>query len=460
METIRLRKGLDIHLQGEAQKTILQTLSPEVVAVRPSDYKQVTPKLLVQEGDVVKAGQFLFSDKKRPEICFSSPVSGTVKAIVRGEKRKLLAVEITPDAKMEYVQFEPVKEPSKATRDEIKKRLLDSGLWACIIQRPYGIIANPAETPKAIVISAFNSAPLAADTKFTVKNDVDAMQIAVDALAKLTSGKVYVNISAKDDNASPLSMLRNVEKTLFKGPHPAGCVGVQISHICPIGKGEVVWTLKPQDLAAIGRLLSKGIYDVMRVVAVTGPRALNPAYVKCTPGCSIESIVKAVGVKEEETLYGQECGVRYVSGNPLSGENVGRNGYLGFYNDQVTLLTEGNYRELFGWAKIFRPKKFSTSKTYFSWLCPKKAYKADTNVNGGERAFIVNGVYEKVLPMDIYPVYLLKAILAQDIEKMEQFGIYEVIGEDLALCEYICPSKIEIQKIVEDGINLMLKEMA
>ena len=420
METIRLHKGLDLRLKGEAQKKVLQTLGEEVISVKPSDFRNMVPKLLVAEGDAVKAGQFVFADKKRPEIGFSAPVSGVVKAIVRGEKRKLLAVEITPDKETQYVQFKQLS-PSSASRQEIQKVLLESGLWACIIQRPYGIIANPEDTPKAIVISAFNSAPLAADI---------------------------------------LNLLRNVEKTMFKGPHPAGNVGVQINHLCPIGKGEIVWTVQPQALAAIGRLLSKGIYDVTRTVAVSGPRALDPGYVRCVPGTPMSFFRKAAGVKEEEKLYGQEVGVRYVSGNPLCGENVGENGTLGFYDDTVTFLTEGNYRELFGWAKPFRMKKFSTSRSYFSWLAPKKQYETDTNVNGGERAFIVSDVYGKVLPMDIYPVYLLKAILAGDIEKMEQFGIYEVIGEDFALCEYVDPSKIEIQKIVDQGIDLMLKEMA
>lgn len=459
METIRLHKGLDLRLKGEAQKKVLQTLGEEVISVKPSDFRNMVPKLLVAEGDAVKAGQFVFADKKRPEIGFSAPVSGVVKAIVRGEKRKLLAVEITPDKETQYVQFKQLS-PSSASRQEIQKVLLESGLWACIIQRPYGIIANPEDTPKAIVISAFNSAPLAADINFTVKGDADAMQLAVDALAKFTNGKVYVNLDAKNGGGSPLNLLRNVEKTMFKGPHPAGNVGVQINHLCPIGKGEIVWTVQPQALAAIGRLLSKGIYDVTRTVAVAGPRALDPGYVRCVPGTPMSFFRKAAGVKEEEKLYGQEVGVRYVSGNPLCGENVGENGTLGFYDDTVTFLTEGNYRELFGWAKPFRMKKFSISRSYFSWLAPKKQYEADTNVNGGERAFIVSDVYGKVLPMDIYPVYLLKAILAGDIEKMEQFGIYEVIGEDFALCEYVDPSKIEIQKIVDQGIDLMLKEMA
>ncbi|MGM9773773.1 MAG: Na(+)-translocating NADH-quinone reductase subunit A [Candidatus Egerieousia sp.] len=457
MEQIRLHKGLDILVKGEAKKVVCKTLVPKVVAVRPSDFKNVVPKLLVREGDTVKAGQPVFGDKARPQITFASPVSGTVKAVVRGEKRKLLAVEIASDGKNESVQFEPVS--TSAGKDEIAAKLLASGLWASIIQRPYGIIANPADTPKAIVISAFNSAPLAADISLTVKDEVENIQAAVDALAKFTSGKVYVNISAGDEN-SPLANLKGVVITKFKGPHPAGNVGIQIAHLCPIGKGDVVWTVKPQDLVVIGRLLKKGVYDPSRIVAVAGSRVKNPAYVKCVPGASVKELTDGFDIKAQKEIYDQECGVRYISGNILSGENVGENGYLGYYDDTLSIITEGNYRELFGWAKIIRSKKFSLSKSYFSWLMPKKKYNVDTNLNGGVRPFVVTGLYEKVLPMDIYPVYLLKAIITEDIEKMEQLGIYEVVGEDLALCEYVCPSKVNVQEIIEQGISLMLKEMA
>lgn len=459
METIRLRKGLDLKLKGEAQKKVLRTITPEVLAILPSDYKGVTPRLLVAEGDKVKAGQFVFIDKKREQIGFASPVSGTVRAIVRGEKRKLLSVEITPDEQTQYIEFEPIAEVSKCSAEEIRKRLLESGLWANIIQRPYGIIANPQDTPKAIVISAFNSAPLAANIDFTVKDEVDAIQIAVNALAKLTSGKVYVNVDS-EDNTSPLSRLKNVVLTAFKGPHPAGNVGVQISHLCPIGKGDIVWTTTPKALAAMGKLFSKGIYDVERTVAVAGNRVKDPAYIKCLPGTPINAIIDGFNVVKEKELYDQKTAVRYISGNPLNGENVGENGYLGYYDDTITLITEGNYREIFGWAKIFRPKKFSLSKSYFSWLTPKKRYNADSNTNGGVRPFVVSGLYEKVLPMDIYPVFLLKAIATENIEQMEQLGIYEVLPEDFALCEYVCPSKQDVCKMVQDGIDLMLKEMA
>lgn len=457
MEQIRLHKGLDIPVKGDATKTVCKTLVPKVVALKPSDFKNVVPKLLVHEGDAVKAGQPVFIDKARPQIVFTAPTSGTVKSIVRGEKRKLLAVEITADGKNESVHFEPAS--ASATKDELAAKLLESGLWASVIQRPYGIIANPADTPKAIVISAFNSAPLAADISFVMKDETENVQAAIDALAKFTDGKIYVNIAAGDEN-SPLAGLKGVVTTAFKGPHPAGNVGIQIAHLCPIGKGDIVWTVKPQALAAIGKFLRTGVFDASRTIAVSGSRVKNPAYVKCIAGAAVSEITDGFEIKAEKEIYGQECGVRYISGNILSGENVGADGYLGYYDDTVTLISEGNYRELFGWAKVFRPKKFSLSRTYFSWLTPKKKYKVDSNLNGGVRPFVVTGLYEKVLPMDIYPVFLLKAIVTGDIDKMEQLGIYEVVGEDLALCEYVCPSKVDVQEIVEKGISLMLKEMA
>lgn len=460
INNIRLHRGLDIPLNGSAKQKILKSVIPDVIAVKPTDFKNVMPKLLVKEGDIVKAGQFVFTDKYRPEIGFSTPCSGEVKSIVRGEKRKLLAIEITPGSNMEYVDFGAIKDVEHTVREDLSKKLIDSGLWASIIQRPYGVIANPSDTPKAIVISAFNSAPLAADINFTMKDEIENLQIGINVLSKFTKGKIYVNMDAQNYAASPFYKLKGVEKTCFDGPHPAGNAGVQIHHLCPIGKGEIVWTIKPMFLSAIGKLFKTGFYDLSRLVAITGSRADITGYVKCIPGISMRSIQEVVGNKKEEKICGEEVGIRYISGNVLDGENVGPDGYLGFYDDQITLISEGNYREMFGWAKPFRPKKFSFSHTYLSFLTPRKKYNADTNLNGGVRPFVVTGLYEKVVPMDIYPVYLLKAILAEDIDKMEQLGIYEVVGEDLALCEYVCPSKIDVQEIVENGISLMIKEMA
>ena len=334
--------------------------------------------------------------------------------------------------------------------EQVKSALLEAGLWPALTQRPYGIIANPATQPKAIFVSAFSTAPLAANAEYALGAEVEHIQTAINALNKLTDGGVHLSLNSENYSGTPFHRLENVIQHTFTGKHPAGNVGVQIHHISPIRKGETVWTVSLLMLAAIGKLFNTGKYDVKRQIAVTGPKAVNPAYVEGYPGISM---------KELKDFYASAENLRFVSGDVLTGTNVGAEGFLGFADNQVTILEEGNKYELFGWAKPFRPKLFSASRTYFSWLTPNKKYDMDTNLHGGPRAFVVNDVYSKVLPMDLYPVYLFKACLANDIDKMEKFGIYEVLEEDLALCEYVCPSKIDIQQIITDGISLMLKEM-
>lgn len=458
IQHIQLKKGLNIPIKGEAELKIEKSIISEVVSVKPTNFKNLTPKLLVREGDSVKAGSILFIDKYRPEIGFASPVSGVIETVVRGEKRKLLEIRVKADKTTEYIKFN-TPELSKATSEEIKQVLLESGLWASVIQRPYGIVANPKDEPKAIFVSGFDSAPLAPDYDFVLKNEAENLQVAVDVLNKLTKGGVYVSVKGKSGSTSPFSKLNNVKLYGFSGPHPAGNVGVQINNISPINKGEIVWTIDPMLLVAIGKLFKQGIYDLTRTIAVAGNRVDKPCYVTCLPGTQIKDLQFLFKNKEVE-IFDQPTGCRYISGNVLTGNNVGLDGSLDFYSNMVSVISEGNYYEMFGWAKPIRFGKFSFSKSYFSWLTPKKKYKVDTNTNGGERAFVVSDVYGKVLPMDIYPVYLVKAILAEDIDKMEQLGIYEVIEEDLALCEYVCPSKINIQEIVAKGINTMIKEMA
>ena len=446
---IYLKKGLDLPIAGEAVQQTKKVIVPDIVAVKPTDFRGLVPKLLVREGDKVLAGTPVLADKMSQNILFASPVSGTVAEVVRGEKRKLLEVRIKADAEQEYVDF-GVKQVSDMTAEQIKESILTAGLWPAIIQRPYGIIANPEVKPKAIFVSAFNTAPLAADVEFTLKDEFSNIQTAINALNKLTDGGVHLSFNAKNYSGTPFHRLDNVIQHTFEGKHPAGNVGVQIHHISPIRKGETVWTVSMMMLAAIGRLFTTGKYDLRRKIAVTGPMAVNPAYVDALPGISIKSLID---------FYDPSLNLRHVSGNVLTGTNVGKDGFMGFYDDQVTILEEGDKYEMLGWAKPFRPQLFSASRTYFSWLTPNKKYDMDTNLHGGPRAFVVNDVYGKVLPMELYPVYLLKACLANDIDKMERYGIYEVLEEDLALCEYVCPSKIYIQQIITDGISLMLKEM-
>ena len=443
-KTIKLCKGLDIQLQGAAEKKTTALPLASSYAISPLDFQGVTPKMLVKVGDAVKAGTPLFFDKNNASVLFTSPVSGTVAAVVRGEKRRILAVEIAADQTIAYEEFATL-DVKQATRDQIVELLLKSGLWTLLIQRPYGIIANPADMPKSIFVSAFDSAPLASDYSYTLAGDKEALQKGFEVLGRLTEGKVHLSYNA--DAAAP--EFAGVELHAFKGKHPAGNVGVQIHHIDPVNKGEKVWTVGYADVAVIGRLFLTGKVDMTRTIAVTGAEVNSPAYVKVVAGAKINSILKG--------QVAADANVRYISGNVLTGRNVGAEGYLGYYANQITVIPEGNNYELLGWA-MPRFSKFSVSRAYFSWLFPKRKYNLDTNLNGEERAFVVTGLYEKYLPMDIYPMHLLKAILAGDLDKMEALGIYEVVEEDFALCEFVDPSKTEMQQIIRNGINLMIKE--
>jgi len=446
---IYLRKGLDLPINGEAKSVTKKVIVPDVVALKPTDFRGLVPKLLVREGDKVLAGTPVMADKMSQNIVFASPVSGVVKEIVRGAKRKLLEVRIQADIQQAYVDF-GAKKVADLSASQIKEAILGAGLWPAIIQRPYGIIANPEVKPKAIFVSAFNTAPLAADMEYVLESEYNNIQTAIDALNKLTDGGVHMSFNAANYSSTSFHRLENIIGHTVEGKHPAGNVGVQIHHFNPIKKGETVWTVSMLMLAAIGKLFNTGKYDVSRKIAVTGPMAIEPAYVDAYPG---------IAVRQLKDFFDPSLDLRYISGDVLTGTSVGKDGYLGFYDNQVTILEEGDKYEMFGWAKPLRPALFSSSRTYFSWLTPKKKYDMDTNLHGGPRAFVVNDVYNKVLPMDLFPVHLLKACLANNIDDMEKFGIYEVLEEDFALCEYVYPSKIEIQQIISDGIALMLKEM-
>ncbi|MBQ6086699.1 MAG: Na(+)-translocating NADH-quinone reductase subunit A [Bacteroidales bacterium] len=450
--SIVLKKGLDIPIKGAAALKTTKKILPDVVAIKPDDFKGFLPRVLVKEGDRVLAGSPVLSDKRLPDILVCSPVSGTVQEVARGDKRKLLAVLVKADEKQESVDL-GAKDIEGLSPEQVRDTILASGLWPSIIQRPYGIVADPALRPKAIFVSAFDTAPLAPDTDYVLGSRIQDIQAGVQALSKLTDGGVHIGLDSATEASTPFHKIEGAAIHTFTGKHPAGNVGVQISHISPIAKGETVWTVSPLLLAAIGHVFATGKVDLSRKVAVTGPRAIEPAYVDAFPGMPVKAL---------EGFYDNAAGdIRFVSGDVLTGKNVGPDGYLGWFDNQVTLLHEGTEREILGWAKIFRPKVFSSSKAFFSWLCPRKKYDMDTNLHGGKRAFVLSDqAYSKVLPMDIFPLYLVKACLAGNIEDMEKYGIYEVLPEDLALCEYADPSKNDIQAIIEDGIDLMLKEMA
>ena len=441
-KNIKLCKGLDIKLAGKAEAVVENAPMANSYAVSPLDYENVTPKLLVKVGDKVEVGTALFFDKKDPRILFTSPVSGVVSAINRGEKRKLLNVAVEPDQTQVVKELKVVD--AKADRSAIVEMLLESGLWTRIVERPYGVIANPDAEPKAIFVSAFDSAPLAPDYNFVLQNDKAAVEAGLAVLARLTNGKVH--LSARKGDEGYMSEVKGVEYHTFSGKHPVGNVGVQIHHIDRIAKGDVVWTVNIQDVALIGRFVTTGKLDMTKVIAVAGSEAQKPCYKRIISGAAVESIVGKVDAK-----------VRVISGDVLTGVKTAHDGYISAGANMLSLIPEGDVYELLGWA-MPRLHRFSVSRAYFSWLCPKKEYTLDTNLNGGERPFVVTGLYENYLPMDVYVAYLLKAILVKDLDKMENLGIYEVLPEDLALCEFVDPSKIEMQQIVRDGINLMIKE--
>ncbi len=448
-KNIPLRKGLDIKLEGVAEKKLQKLPLAAQYAMSPLDFEGITPKLLVKVGEKVDAGSPLFYSKYDERVVFTSPVSGTVSAINRGEKRKILNVVVDADATQTFKEF-AIVDPQKATRDEVVELLLTSGLWSMIIQRPYGIIADPSQTPKSIFVSTFDSAPLAPDYNFVLAAEKANIQKGIEVLKSLTSGAVNFGLNAKEQSA--LGDVKGVEFTSFAGKHPAGNVGVQIHHVDPISKGELVWTINIQDLAIVGRLFSTGKVDMTKIIALAGSEVKDPCYYQIINGAPIASITSS-NVKEQA----EGDSVRYISGNVLTGVKSSADGFIAFYANQITLIPEGDKYEFMGWL-MPRFKKFSVSKTYFSWLCPKKSYRLDTNVNGGRRPFVVTGLYEKYLPMDIYPMHLLKAIMAGDIDKMENLGIYEVVEEDFALCEFVDPSKTDMQQVIRDGINFMIKE--
>ena len=450
-KVIKLKKGLDIKLVGEARKELTQLPLLPTYAICPEDFMGLTPKLLVKVGDTVKAGTALFFDKYRPEVLVASPVSGTVTAVNRGEKRKILSVVVTTAGEQTYESFQ-VPALESASKEDVTRTILQSGLWPMLIQRPYGIIANPESAPKAIFVSGFDSAPLAPDMNFVLADELDNLNAGFAALGKLTAGKVHLSLKAGTNGV--LNQVKGVELHTFEGPHPAGNVGVQIHHIDPINKGDIVWTVDVQNVAILGRLFRTGKVDMTKTVVLDGSEVADARYFRTLAGAPIDGILRKSNIANQQS----ESDIRIISGNVLTGKKVTMDGYLGYYHNQITVIPEGNKYELLGWM-MPRLNKFSVSHSYFSWLMPNKKYDLDTNLNGGVRAFVVTGLYDKYLPMDIYPMYLLKAILAGDIDKMENLGLYEVIEEDFALCEFVDPSKTAMQQIIRDGINLMIKEL-
>ncbi|RFC53450.1 Na(+)-translocating NADH-quinone reductase subunit A [Brumimicrobium aurantiacum] len=449
-KAVRLKKGLDIKLLGEADQVKVEAKSPTMVALKPSDFHGLVPKVVLKEGEKVKRGEVVFYDKYNKDVKFVSPVAGTISEILRGEKRRILEVRISVAAEDEAVQVEPV-DPSSIERDEIKSIMLANGLWPFVKQRPLDKIADPAVTPKSIFISAFDSAPLAPDYDFILHGQGQFFQHGLNALAKLTDGKVNLTLNGKGSPDECFQNAKNVEINKISGKHPAGNVGTQIHHFDPIDKGEFVFTLNPQDVVTIGKFFAEGKFDASRIVALTGSEADSRKYYKTVIGANVNTIVEGNLTNDN---------VRVISGNALTGEAIGADGYLGFYDAQITVLPEGDDYKFFlseGWLSPGFDK-YSANRLFPTWLMPNKRKRLDTNLNGEERGFVVTGEMERVLPFDILPMQLIKAIMVNDIDAMEQLGIYEIAPEDFALCEYVCTSKIDIQEKIREGLDVIEEE--
>ena len=449
-QTIKLKKGFDINLIGKAEKKISEISQPDTFAVKPPDFVGLErPKLVIKEGDNVKAGSPLFYERGLEDILFTSPVSGEVVEIKRGEKRKVLEIKILADKEIEFEAFKKhsVSDISNLSKEDVLDQIKKSGAWSQFIQRPFGIIANPSDEPKAIFISGFDSNPLAPDFGYCLKGEEQNFQAGIDVLKKLTSGTVHLSISGQDEVPQIFSQANGVQLNTVNGPHPAGNVGVQIHHLDPINKGDIAWTLSPQGVVQLGKLFLEGKYDTSRLIALTGEQVKNKAYVQTYPGACLNKLL----VDNTEGTNN-----RYISGNVLTGEGVGADGYLGHYHNQVTVIPEGDKEEFLGWIKPTTAKlSFHKAFGLLSFLNAKKEYSVDTNTYGEHRNFVITGSFEDVLPMDVLPMYLFKAIMAEDFDDMEALGIYELVEEDVALCEFVDVSKNPLQEILREGIDLM-----
>ena len=443
---IKLRKGLDIHLQGKAEEKLIQLKSKGQYALVPDDFEGVTPKVVVKEGEHVKAGDALFVNKQYPDVKFASPVSGTVREVVRGERRKVLCIKVEADAQQEFYDFGK-RDAASLSAEQVINALLEAGLFGYINQLPYAVSTNPETMPKAIFVSALRDKPLAADFEFEVKDQKADFQTGLTALSKIA--KTYLGVGV----GSSLEGMKNVEVNVFDGKCPAGNVGVQVNHLAPVNKGEVVWTIgDPTVVLFIGRLFNTGRVNLTRTVALCGSEIKSPSYVNMLVGEELSTLLS--------NSFNADHSVRIINGNVLTGKPTTKDGFLGAHTSEITVIPEGNNAdEVLGWI-LPRFNQFSVSRSYFSWLCAKKAYALDARIKGGERHMIMSGEYDKVLPMDIYGEYLIKAIIAGDIDRQEALGIYEVSPEDFALAEFVDSSKLELQRIVREGLNILRKENA
>ena len=474
-DTITIRKGLDLPIDGTVELRLTDARSITTYAVKPTDFVGLTPRLVMEEGDTVHVGEALFVDKHDERIRFTSPVDGHVKSIVRGEKRKLLEVVVEADYKPTGSDYK--SSPTPQTAEEIKATMLQCGLWTMLRQRPFGIVANPDDTPKAIFVSAFDSAPLAPDYDFALQGKETFFTKGIEALTQLTTGQVHLCFRPNQRLAQQFndSTIQRFNIHYIKGPHPAGNIGTQIAKIDPINKGEVVWTMNAQDVAVLGELVTTGVYRPEKVIAVAGPNIKNPHYYRIKAGVCLTEIIKGQLLNNDYPRMDANDAAkknRIISGNILSGTQIAVDGFMGAYDDLVSILPEGDYYDFMGWL-MPGIRKFSFSRTFLSGFMPKSTFKPmgielprfeslwkfDTNTHGDERPLVFTGNFERVFPFDIYPTQLIKACIVGDIDLMENLGIYEVEPEDFALCEFIDTSKTDIQAIIREALEQLRKEV-
>lgn len=447
-----LTKGHDIKLAGAADSSTIENAAVSRFAIRPTDFHNMSPipKVEVEVGNEVKAGDVLFYDKKRPEIKYCAPVSGEIVEVRRGEKRSIAEVIILADKAIKHTKVQ-APDINTASRSEIVNFMAENGLWPLINERPFDVVPDLDAEPVNIFISTFDTAPLAPDNNLIVSGNEAAFQAGLNVLGKLTSGKVHLGLDARGNSAPSSAFIdaKGVEKHWFKGAHPAGNVGVHIHHVAPIKGFDKVWTLNVQEVITIGNMFLTGQYHAERVVALTGAELKTPKYVKTYQGANLGDLLV-------DKIIGDN--VRIVSGDVLSGKQDTKEGFLSFRADQVTVLTEGNDYELFGWLLPLAPRP-SLSGTIPSYGGKDYEFEANTNTHGEKRAFVVSGQYEEVLPMDIYPQHLMKAIITGDIEKMEGLGITELTEEDVALCEFACTSKNPLQSLLRQGLDTLKEQL-
>lgn len=444
---VKLRKGLEINLKGKAKEKKLPTRDSQEYGLAPDFFVGVTPKVVVRPGDHVLAGDPLFVNKACPEVNFASPVSGTVTEVMRGQRRRVLCVKVKADEKQEYRDF-GVRDTGSLDADKVKKALLEAGLFGYINQLPYAVSTTPDTTPSGIFVSALRDMPLAGDFEFELQGNEDAFQTGITALSKIAPVSLGIGIEQK---STALTAVQNAKLNVFDGPCPAGNVGVQINNVSPVSKGETVWTVDPTAVIFIGRLFLTGKVDLRRTIAVAGSQVVEPAYTEVLVGAALSDILDGRLVNTEH--------IRIINGNPLTGRVSSQDDYLGAHTSEVTVIPEGDDKnELLGWI-LPRTNEFSVSRSYFTWLQgTKKEYDLDARIKGGKRHMIMSGEYDRVLPMDIYGEYLIKSIIAGDIDKQEQLGIYEISPEDFALAEFVDSSKLPLQKIVREGLDVLRKE--